>query len=30
LVNLLLDWAPSEATRQQILVANPQQLFGFD
>jgi 2-pyrone-4,6-dicarboxylate lactonase len=30
LVNLLLDWAPSEATRQQILVGNPQQLFGFD
>ena len=30
LVNLLLDWAPSEATRQQILVGNPQRLFGFD
>jgi predicted TIM-barrel fold metal-dependent hydrolase len=30
LVNLLLNWAPSEATRQQILVENPQRLFGFD
>ena len=30
LVNLLLDWAPSEATRQQILADNPQRLFGFD
>jgi 2-pyrone-4,6-dicarboxylate lactonase len=29
LVNLLLDWAPSEATRRQILVENPQRLFGF-
>jgi predicted TIM-barrel fold metal-dependent hydrolase len=30
LVNLLLNWAPSEATRQQILVENPQRLFGFE
>ena len=30
LVNLLLDWAPSEAIRRRILVENPQQLFGFD
>jgi 2-pyrone-4,6-dicarboxylate lactonase len=29
LVNLLLDWAPSETTRRQILVENPQRLFGF-
>ncbi len=29
LVNLLLNWAPSEAARQQILVENPQRLFGF-
>lgn len=30
LVNLLLSWAPSEATRQQILVESPRRLFGFD
>ncbi|MFM0046464.1 amidohydrolase family protein [Paraburkholderia sediminicola] len=30
LVNLLLDWAPDEGTRQQILVDNPQALFDFD
>ena len=30
LVNLLLNWAPSEATRHQILVENPQRLFGFE
>ena len=30
LVNLLLVWAPSQATRQQILVENPRRLFGFD
>lgn len=27
--NLLGRWAPDEATRRQILVANPQRLFGF-
>jgi 2-pyrone-4,6-dicarboxylate lactonase len=30
LVNLLLNWAPLEATRQQILVESPRRLFGFD
>jgi 2-pyrone-4,6-dicarboxylate lactonase len=29
LVNLLLDWAPSETTRRQILVEIPLRLFGF-
>ena len=29
LVNLLLDWAPDDATRHQILVENPAKLFGF-
>ena len=29
LINLLLDWAPDEAVRQQILVENPARLFGF-
>ncbi|PCE25273.1 amidohydrolase [Paraburkholderia acidicola] len=30
LVNLLLDWTTDEATRNRILVDNPQSLFGFD
>ena len=30
LLNLLVSWAPSETTRRQILVDNPQRLFGFD
>ncbi|MSQ29727.1 MAG: hypothetical protein EXR68_04480 [Dehalococcoidia bacterium] len=29
LFNLLGAWAPDEATRQQILVTNPEELFGF-
>lgn len=29
LFNLLGDWAPDAATRQKILVDNPQRLFGF-
>lgn len=29
LLDLLLDWAPGEATRKQILVDNPAQLYGF-
>jgi D-galactarolactone isomerase len=29
LLDLLLDWAPDEATRKKILVDNPAQLFGF-
>ena len=29
LLNLLLRWAPDEAVRRQILVDNPQRLFGF-
>jgi 2-pyrone-4,6-dicarboxylate lactonase len=29
LFNLLKDWAPDAATRQQILQDNPSQLFGF-
>ena len=29
LINLLLDWAPDEATRHRILVENPAKLFGF-
>ena len=30
LVNLLLNWAPSEVARQQILVESPRRLFDFD
>lgn len=30
LFNLLKDWAPSPALREQILVKNPEVLFGFD
>ena len=30
LLNLLVKWAPDEGVRQQILVDNPQRLFGFD
>lgn len=29
LLDLLLDWAPDEATRRKILVDNPAQLYGF-
>ena len=29
LLDLLLDWAPDEATRKRILVDNPAQLYGF-
>ena len=29
LLNLLLDWAPSETDRQKILVGNPARLYGF-
>jgi predicted TIM-barrel fold metal-dependent hydrolase len=29
LLDLLLDWAPDERTRHQILVENPQMLYGF-
>lgn len=29
LFDLLLDWAPDEATRNRILVANPEELYGF-
>ena len=29
LVDLLLDWAPDEESRQRILVGNPAQLYGF-
>jgi len=29
LFDLLLAWAPDEATRMRILVANPEQLYGF-
>jgi D-galactarolactone isomerase len=29
LLDLLLDWAPDEATRQRILVDNPAALYGF-
>jgi D-galactarolactone isomerase len=29
LLDLLLDWAPEEATRRKILVDNPAALFGF-
>ena len=30
LLDLLLDWAPDEAVRRQILVDNPAQLYGFN
>lgn len=30
LLDLLLDWAPDEATRRLILVDNPGRLYGFD
>lgn len=30
LLDLLLDWAPEEATRRKILVDNPAVLYGFD
>src|SRR5262249_38724597 len=29
LIDLLLDWAPDEATRRKILVDNPAELYGF-
>lgn len=29
LLDLLLDWAPNEATRRRILVDNPAELYGF-
>ena len=29
LLDLLLDWAPDEATRRKILVDNPAELYGF-
>jgi len=29
LLDLLAQWAPSEATRQRILVDNPEMLYGF-
>lgn len=29
LLDLLLDWAPDEATRRQILVDTPAKLYGF-
>ena len=29
LFDLLLEWAPDAATRQRILVDNPQALYGF-
>ncbi len=29
IADLLLDWVPDEAHRQQILVENPRQLYGF-
>ncbi len=29
LLGLLLDWAPNESTRHQILVENPEVLYGF-
>ena len=30
LLDKLADWAPDEATRRKILVANPERLYGFD
>jgi len=29
LFDLLTQWAPDEATRQRILVSNPETLYGF-
>jgi D-galactarolactone isomerase len=29
MLELLLDWAPDEATREKILVDNPARLYGF-
>jgi D-galactarolactone isomerase len=29
LFDLLLEWAPDEATRNRILVSNPEVLYGF-
>ncbi|MEO7403551.1 MAG: amidohydrolase family protein, partial [Burkholderiales bacterium] len=29
LADLLLDWAPGDATRQRMLVDNPAKLYGF-
>jgi D-galactarolactone isomerase len=29
LLDLLLEWAPDEGTRQRILVDNPAGLYGF-
>jgi len=29
LLDLLLDWAPDEATRNRILAGNPAELYGF-
>ena len=29
MLDLLLDWAPAEATRARILVENPARLYGF-
>jgi D-galactarolactone isomerase len=29
LLDLLLEWAPDEATRHRILVTNPAELYGF-
>jgi D-galactarolactone isomerase len=29
LLDILLDWAPDEGTREKILVANPARLYGF-
>ena len=29
LLDLLLEWAPDEASRERILVTNPQKLYGF-
>jgi predicted TIM-barrel fold metal-dependent hydrolase len=29
LLDLLLDWAPDDATRRKILADNPAELFGF-
>jgi hypothetical protein len=30
LLDLLLDWAPEEKTRNRILAANPAELYGFE
>lgn len=29
LLDLMLDWAPDEKTRNRILVSNPAELYGF-